>query len=134
MTEVFTRVFVSHHSIDQYRARIDQNANQDSIEQEFRRSIPAGKKKRRRMMKSCPRQQDRWDDERYNFYLTERAVFVGYSHAPGWIFVVTAWEAGDERTERSHVPVRYTTTKDWRDRRYHDIDDDQRFRGQKRKA
>lgn len=89
MTEVFTRVFVSHHAIDQFR---DRNANQVAIEQEFRRAVPAGKKKRRRMMKECPRQQDRWDDDRYNFYLTDRAVFVGYSHEPGWVWVVTAWE------------------------------------------
>jgi len=123
MTEVFTRVFVSHHAIDQFRDRIDGNANQNTIEQEFRKAIPAGKKKRRRMMKECPRQQDRWDDDRYNFYLTDRAVFVGYSHEPGWVWVVTAWEAGGERTERGHVPVRRTTTQDWRNRRYHDLDD-----------
>lgn len=123
MTEVFTRVFVSHHAIDQFRKRIDEKASQNSIEQEFRTAVPTGKKKRRKIMKSCPRQQEHWDDDRYNFYISDRAVFVGYCHEPGWIWVVTVWEVERERTGRDPFPVRRTTTQDWRNRRHHDPDD-----------
>lgn len=88
------RVMVTDHAFHRYRERLDPDATMIGIKQEFSQAIPAGKKKRRRMMKQHTLREELWDDPRYNFYLTDAAVFVGYTRERGVIVIVTAWEAG----------------------------------------